>query len=137
MGIRDWSLTVYQKKYLKLKDSKCKNNAITSYYSEANSSTSWSATASWIVAEMYWALKCTKNNWLGNSCENNNILNITMFPDSEIAKKFCMNRTNYWYTTNFGIAPFFKDVLKKKQFSAHLIHYHVSWQWNCQKVLYE
>ena len=38
-----------------------------------------------------------------------------MFPDSEIPKKFCMNRTKYSYITNFGIAPFFKDVLKKTQ----------------------
>ena len=59
------------KKHLKLKDSKCKNNAITSYYGRVNSSTSLSATASSIAGEIYLALTCNKENWSGNSCENN------------------------------------------------------------------
>ena len=46
-----WSFTVYQK--ISLKDSKSKNNAITSHYGGANSSTSLSATASSIAAEIY------------------------------------------------------------------------------------
>ncbi len=80
-------------KPFKLKDSKCKNNAITWYYGGANSLSSLSAATSLTAAEIYWALKCTKEKWSGNSCENKNILFTTMFPDSEIAKKFCMNRT--------------------------------------------
>ena len=71
MGIRALKSHSVSQKHLKLKDSKCKNNANTSYYGEANSSTSLSATASSIAAEIYWALKCTKENWSGNSCENN------------------------------------------------------------------
>ena len=113
MGIRALKFHSVSKKHLELKDFKFKNNAITSHYGGANSSTSLSATASSIAAESYWALKCTKENWSGNSCEKNNILFTTIFPDSEIAKKFCMNRTKYSYITNFGIAPFLKDVLKK------------------------
>ena len=91
-----------------MKASKSKNNSITSYFGGANSSTSISAATSSTASEIYWALKCTKENWSGNSCDNNNTLFTTMFPDSEIAKKFCMNRTKYSYITNFGIAPFLK-----------------------------
>ena len=133
MGIRALKSHSMSKKHLKLKASKSKNNAITSYFGWANSSTSItaaissyfdgtnsstsiSAATSSTAAEIYWALKCTKENWSGNSCDNNNTLFTTMFPDSEIAKKFCMNRTKYSYITNFGIAPFFKDVLKKNSF---------------------
>ena len=71
MGIRALKSHSVSKKHLKLKDSKCKNNAITSYYGGANSTTSLSATGSSIAGEIYWALKCTKENWPGNSCENN------------------------------------------------------------------
>ena len=89
---------MYQK-YIS-KGSECKINAITSYYGGANNSTSLSATASLIASEIFWALKCTLEKWSGNSCENN-ILFTTMFPDSEVAKKFCMNKTKYSYVTNF------------------------------------
>ena len=53
MGIRALKSHSVSQKHLKLKDSKCKNNANTSYYGEANSSTSLSATASSIAAEIY------------------------------------------------------------------------------------
>ena len=95
-----------------MKASKSKNNAITFYFGGANSLTSISAATSSTAAEIYWALKCIKENWSGNSCDNNNTLFTSMFPDSEIAKKFCMNRTKYSYITNFGIAFLLKDVLK-------------------------
>ena len=112
MGIRALKFHSVSKIHLKLKDSKCKHNAITSYYGRANSWTSLSATASSIAAEIYWALKCTKENWSENSCKNNNILFTTMFLDSKIAKSLCMNRTKYSYVTNFGISPFFNVLLK-------------------------
>ena len=71
MDIRALKSLSVSKKHLKFKDSKCKNNAFTSYYGGANSLTSLSATSSSIAAEIYWALKYTKENRPGNSCENN------------------------------------------------------------------
>ena len=89
MGIRALkSHSLSKKKHLKLKDFKCKNNAITSYYDGANSLTSISATASSTAAEIYWALKCTKGNWSGNSCKNNNIYSLPCFLTEKLHKSF-------------------------------------------------
>ena len=37
-----------------------------------------------------------------------------MFTDSEIASKFTLGKTKCSYFINFGIAPFFKESIKKQ-----------------------
>ena len=59
MGTRALKLHSMLKKHLKLKASKSKNDAITSYFGGANSLTSISAAIYSTAAEIYWALKCT------------------------------------------------------------------------------
>ena len=116
MGIQALKHHMTSKKHLSYKKSKQSSNSITSYFGGASSSVSnnSSATATSTTAEIYWAMKCVKENWSANSSDDNNALFTQMFPDSEIAKKFCMNRTKFSYVVNFGLGPFFKNVLTER-----------------------
>ena len=74
-------------------------------------------------AEILWTLNCVMEN---SSCRSNDdkaLLFRTMFPDSDIARKFTLGRTKYLYYLNEGIAEYLKDdldalILKSSHFTA-------------------
>ena len=62
-------------------------------------------------AEILFALKSIVSNWPANSIRSMNQLFQCMFTDSEIAKGFQLSHTKLKYITNFGIAPYFHQLL--------------------------
>ena len=62
-------------------------------------------------AEILFALKSIVSDWSVNSIGSMNQLFQCMFTDSEIAKDFQLSRTKLTYITNFGIAPYFHQLL--------------------------
>ena len=69
-------------------------------------------------AEILWTLKTLLSHNSYRSCENISDLFKRMFNDSIIAKSFSLGKTKCAYYTNFGIAPYFKDILLKNLKSA-------------------
>jgi hypothetical protein len=67
-----------------------------------------------ITAEIRWILHVALSKSFQRSCEGINSLFISMFSDSNIAKKFQLGRTKCGYVTKFGIAPYFLDLLYKE-----------------------
>ena len=67
-----------------------------------------------LTAEVWWALKVNSSHYSYKSCEDINFLAQQMFPDSDIAKKFTCGEKKASYLTCFGIAPYFKSLLKEK-----------------------
>ena len=59
-------------------------------------------------------LKKVDANFSFRSCDGLGDLFARMFPGSEIAKKFRMQRTKCSYLVSYGIAPNFKDILQRK-----------------------
>ena len=55
--------------------------------------------------------KCTTSAYSNNSCSDMNKLFESMFPDSAIAKSFQLGADKLRYMTNYGNAPYFKDLL--------------------------
>ena len=72
-------------------------------------------------AEILWCLKTVLSFSLFHSCEN--ILNLfsVVFSDSDTAKSFSVRKTTCAYYINFGIAPYFKDLLLEKLKSSKYI----------------
>ena len=64
-----------------------------------------------IHSEIRWALKTVDSKFSMRSCDDVSELFRTMFPDSDIAKKFQLSRTKCSYVINHGLAPHFKSVL--------------------------
>ena len=64
-------------------------------------------------AEIIWALKVVCSSFSNNSCFDVNQVFKSMFPDSEIAKSFQLGADKLKYVINFGIAPYFQDILYK------------------------
>ena len=64
-----------------------------------------------IKAEILYLIDCIQHGTSGRSCENKGNLFRAMFPDSDIAKNFTLERTKFSYTLNHGIAAHFKDEL--------------------------
>ena len=62
-------------------------------------------------AETRWALKVAMATFSNNSNKDNNLLFSSMFPDSNIANKFQMGPNKISYTLNFGLSPYFKNLL--------------------------
>ena len=58
-----------------------------------------------------------------------------MFSDSEIAKSFKLMKTKYDYFINFGLAPYFKDLLVKEIKVANI--FNVLFDESLNKVLQE
>lgn len=70
--------------------------------------------------EILHALKCVDANWSFSAGNDEGKRFCLMFPDSEIAKSYKQGETKLKYTIQFGIAPYFKELLtrdlKKKVF---------------------
>ena len=62
-------------------------------------------------AETRWALKVAMAAFLNKSNKDSNLLFSIMFPDSNIASKFLMGPNKISYTLNFGLSPYFKNLL--------------------------
>ena len=71
-----------------------------------------------MAAEIKWALKIVTSHFSFRSCLDINELLRSMFRDSHIAKSFKLSKTKCAYLRNFGIAPYFKEVLKKEIINA-------------------
>ena len=71
-----------------------------------------------IAAEIKWALKIVTSHFSFRSCLDINKLFRSMFSDSHIAKSFKLSKTKCVYFIKFGIAPYFKEVLRKKIINA-------------------
>ena len=67
-----------------------------------------------IAAEIKWALKIVTWHFLFHSYLDINDLFLSMFSDSHISKSFKLSKTKCAYLINFGIAPYFKEVLRKE-----------------------
>ena len=64
-------------------------------------------------AEILWALDVIVSNYSLNSCQNKNKLFARMFKGCRIAELFACGSTKCSYTINFGLAPYFKSLLKE------------------------
>jgi hypothetical protein len=62
-------------------------------------------------SEIVWALKIIMGHLSYRSCLDLGETFQTMFPDSQIAKKFCMSKTKAAYSIVHGLAPYFKNKL--------------------------
>ena len=66
--------------------------------------------------EFLWVLKffqVVKNRFSQHPCLGLNDLFESMFPDSETSETFKLSKTKCGYLINYGLAPFFRDVLLK------------------------
>ena len=67
-----------------------------------------------LTAEVWWALQVNSSHYSYKSCEDINFLPQQIFLDGDIAKKFSCGEKKASYLTCFGIAPYFKSVLREK-----------------------
>ena len=67
-----------------------------------------------MTAEIKWALKIVTSYFSFRFCLDINELFRSMFNDSHIAKSFKLSKTKCACLINFGIAPYFKEVLRKE-----------------------
>ncbi len=67
-----------------------------------------------LTSEVLWTLKVVNSHNSFNSCTDVSSLFAQMFPDSEIAKHFSCGERKCAYMCNYGIAPYFKHQLMKK-----------------------
>ena len=63
--------------------------------------------------EVLWSLKVISSHFSLRSCLGLNDPFKAMFRHSEIAKFFQLSKTKCGYLINYGLAPYFKDVLLK------------------------
>ena len=71
-----------------------------------------------MAAEIKWTLKMVMSHFSFRSCLDINELFRFMFSGSHIAKLFKLKETKYVCLINFGIAPYFEDVLRKEIINA-------------------
>ena len=64
-----------------------------------------------LKAEIIWALKSVMSGYSNNSSSDMNATFQTMFLDSNIAKQYQMGPDKLKYVVNWGLAPYFKDLL--------------------------
>ena len=64
-----------------------------------------------VKAEIVWALKVVTSHFSLRSCLELNDLFKCMLPDSQIASKFSLSKIKCSYIINFGLAPYFIEVL--------------------------
>ena len=62
-------------------------------------------------AEIIWALKSVLKGYSNNPCADISKIFTCMFRDSKIFKSFEFGATKLKYVINFGIAPYFRDIL--------------------------
>lgn len=82
--------------------------------STANTMTRYVDTLEVKKAEIIWGIKTVMSHISLNSNSDIGEMFRTMFPDSEIAKKFSCSATKMAYLITFGIAPYFTDQLIDK-----------------------
>ena len=61
--------------------------------------------------EIRHAFKVVDNNYSYNSVDDDNKRFQKMFADSKIAQQYCMKSDKLAYIVNFGLPPYFKDIL--------------------------
>ena len=91
--------------------------------------------ASTLKAEVFWSLKVVSSHFSLRLCLRLNGLFKAMFIDSEIAKSFQLSKTKCGYLINYGLAPYFKDVLLKSINSSEF--FVLSYDESLNKVLQE
>ena len=64
-------------------------------------------------AEIRWVLKVVDSNFSLRSCLDLNDLFWVTFPDSTTAKNFQLSKTKFGYCINFGVASYFRKLLKE------------------------
>lgn len=64
-----------------------------------------------LAAEIRWVLKCVQSKYSQRSCDGLQELLNVMFPGHNIIEKFTLGRTKCSYILNYGLAPFFSDLL--------------------------
>ena len=84
-------------------------------------------------AEILWALKVVNNHFSLRSCLGLNEIFKEMFPDSDIAKSFKLSKTKCGYVINYGLAPYFRDLLVEMISSSPF--YVVSFDESMNKIL--
>ena len=89
--------------------------------SQTNNLTSLLLKSTVTKAEILWCLKTVLSHSSFRSCENISKLFSVMFSDSDIAKSFSLGKTKCAYFINFGIAPYFRDLLLKELKSSKYI----------------
>ena len=67
-----------------------------------------------LIAKVLCTFKVASSHFSPRSCLALNKLFRSMFTDSEIVKPFQLSKTKCGYIMNFGLAPFFKDLLLKE-----------------------
>ena len=85
--------------------------------------------------EVLWTLKVISSHYSLRSCLGLKERFEAMFSDSEIAKSFKLMKTKYDYFINFGLAPYFKDLLVKEIKVANI--FNVLFDESLNKVLQE
>ena len=71
-------------------------------------------TAQKLAAEIRWCIQSVCKGFSNNAVNNCTPLFKQMFSDSEIAKSFSLGADKLRYVVNYGLAPYFHDVLEKK-----------------------
>ena len=64
-----------------------------------------------IDAEIRWCLKNVVSSYSFRPCDGLADLFRSMFPDSTIDEKFCLQKDKCAYSINYGIAPHFRSIL--------------------------
>ena len=64
-------------------------------------------------AEILWSMKVILNHFSLRSCLGIGDLFRTMFPDSDVAQTFELSKTKCGYYMNFGLAPYYRNILNE------------------------
>ena len=67
-----------------------------------------------LAAEIRWVLKCVQSKYSQRSCDGLQELLNVMFPGHNIIEKFTLGKTKCSYILNYGLAPFFTDLLEEE-----------------------
>ena len=65
-------------------------------------------------AEIRWSMKVIMSHFSLRSCLDINNLFQSMFPDSQIAQQFSLSKTKCGYYINYGLAPYYRELLIDK-----------------------
>ena len=67
-----------------------------------------------LKTEIIWVLKCVLAVYSNRSCDGLDEIFARMFPDSAIAQTFKLGRQKSMYLVTYGIAPYYKSLLKSQ-----------------------
>ena len=88
-----------------------------------------------INAEVRWLLKHVISGYSYNSvCDTCDLCEV-MFPDSKIASQMELGRIKSMYIVNFGITPYFREILKNEKVNSEW--YTISFDESLHKVVQE